>query len=424
MANTIITNARILDCTGADPFAGEIEIQGNRIKTVARDGNAITRTDHEVVDAGGATLMPGMVEAHAHPSFHNITSFEDIGDTPPEEHTLWTAHYAKVLFEQGFTSLFGAASARPRVEVAVRDFINNGIIAGPRMLVASPELTPTGNLGDCGRRHQHRSTFGLVCDGYDEYLKAARECARDGVDTLKINPSGDQLMPLGKATDTVMTEQEVAAVAHVAHSYGRRFAAHARSAGSVKLCVKYGVDVIYHATMIDEEAMDLLEAHKDEVFVAPTLGVTYAATYEAAEYGLTPEVVEAAGVKNELEIGARNMAELHKRGVRILPGGDYGLIWNPNGTDARDIEHFVKLIGMSSMDAILSATKLGGQIMGMGGELGQVKEGFLADLLLVDGDPLKDVAILQDKNKLLMIMKDGVMFKDPGATPHRQSQAA
>jgi len=170
--------------------------------------------------------------------------------------------------------------------------------------------------------------------------------------------------------------------------------------------------------------MDLLEAHKDEVFVAPTLGVTYAATYEAAEYGLTPEVVEAAGVKNELEIGARNMAELHKRGVRILPGGDYGLIWNPNGTDARDIEHFVKLIGMSSMDAILSATKLGGQIMGMGGELGQVKEGFLADLLLVDGDPLKDVAILQDKNKLLMIMKDGVMFKDPGATPHRQSQAA
>ncbi len=424
MANTIITNARVLDCTGADPFDGEIEIQGNRIKTLTTDGNSIAREGQDVVDAAGATLMPGMVEAHAHPSFTDITSFEDIGDMPPEEHTLWTAHCTKVLFEQGFTSLFGAASARPRVEVAVRDFINNGIMDGPRMLVASPEMTPTGNLGDAGRRHQHRSTFGLVCDGHDEYLKAARECARDGVDTLKINPSGDQLMPLGKATDTVMTDDEVAAVAHVVHSYGRRFAAHARSAGSVKLCLKYGVDVIYHATMIDEEAMDLLEAHKDDVFVAPTLGVTYAATYEAAEYGLTPKVVEAAGVKHELEIGAQNMAELHKRGVRVLPGGDYGLIWNPNGTDARDIEHFVKLIGMSSMDAILSATKLGGQIMGMGEELGQVKEGFLADLLLVDGDPLKDVAILQDKDKLLMIMKDGVMYKDPRATPKRQSQAA
>lgn len=424
MANTIITNAQVLDCTGDEPFTGEIEIQGNRIKTISKDGTPIAREGHDIVDAGGATLMPGLIEAHAHPSFTDITSFEDIGDMPPEEHTLWTAHYTKVLFEQGFTSLFGAASARPRVEVAVRDFINNGIMDGPRMLVASPEMTPTGNLGDCGRRHQHRTTFGLVCDGHDEYLKTARECARDGVDTLKINPSGDQLMPLGKATDTVMTDAEVAAVAHVVHSYGRRFAAHARSAGSVKLCLKYGVDVIYHATMIDEEAMDLLEAHKDEVFVAPTLGVTYAATYEAAEYGLTPAVIEAAGVRHELETGSQNMAELHKRGVRVLPGGDYGLIWNPNGTDARDIEHFVKLIGMSPMDAILSATKLGGQIMGMGDELGQVREGFLADLLLVDGDPLKDVAILQDKNKLTMIMKDGVMYKDPGATSKRQSQAA
>jgi imidazolonepropionase-like amidohydrolase len=154
------------------------------------------------------------------------------------------------------------------------------------------------------------------------------------------------------------------------------------------------------------------------------LGVTYAATYEAGDYGITPEVAEAAGFKNELETGSRNMAELHKRGVRVLPGGDYGLIWNPNGTDARDIEHFVKLVGLSPMDAILSATKLGGEIMGMGDELGQVREGYLADLLIVDGDPLKDVAILQDKDNFLMIMKDGVIFKDPANDPSRRSKAA
>lgn len=424
MPNTIITNARVLDCSGDDPFAGEIEIQGNRIHAIARENGAIAREDKDVIDAGGATLMPGLVEAHAHPSFNNISTFEEIGDTPPEEHTLWTAHYAKVLFDQGFTSLFGAASAKPRVEVAVRDFINNGIIDGPRMLVASPEMTPTGNLGDAARRHMYRETFGIVCDGHDEFLKAARECARDGVDTLKMNPSGDFVMPLGKATDTVMTEDEVAAVAFVAHNYGRRFAAHARSAGSVQLALKYGVDVIYHATMIDEETIDLMEAKKDEIFVAPTLGVTYAATYEAAEFGISQADAEAAGFKRELETGAENMAELHKRGIRVLPGGDYGLIWNPNGNDARDIEHFVKLIGMSTMDAILSATRLGGQIMGMGAELGQVQEGFLADLLLVDGDPLKDVAILQDKDNFLMIMKDGVIYKDPDNTPRRQSKAA
>lgn len=424
MPNTIIENAVILDCSGAAAFHGEVEIQGNRIKTIAREAASIPRENHDVIDAGGATLMPGLVEAHAHPSFNNISCFEDIGDTPPEEHTLWTAHYTRILFQQGFTSLFGAASAKPRVEVAVRDFINNGINSGPRMLVASPELTPTGNLGDVARRHMYRESFGIVCDGHDEFLKAARECARDGVDTLKINPSGDYTMALGKATDTVMTEDEVAAVAHVAHSYGRRFAAHARSAGSVKLALKYSVDVIYHATMIDDQALDMLEEKKDEVFVAPTLGVTYAAAYEAGEYGLTPEAAEAAGFKNELEIGAKNMAELHKRGVRVLPGGDYGIIWNPNGTNARDIEHFVKLIGMSPMEAIVSATSFGGEIMGLGGELGQVAEGYLADLLLVDGDPLMDVSILQDKDNLLMIMKDGVVYKYPGASPARQSRAA
>ena len=98
--------------------------------------------------------------------------------------------------------------------------------------------------------------------------------------------------------------------------------------------------------------------------------------------------------------------------MRVLPGGDYGIIWNPNGTNARDIEHFVKLIGMSPMEALVSATRLGGQIMGMGDELGQVKQGYLADLLLVDGDPLQDVSILQDRDKLLMIMKDGVVYKN------------
>ena len=422
MTNHIFTNIHVLDCSGADPFDAEVEIKGNRIHKIST--TPIARMDQTVIDGQGCTLMPGLVEAHAHASFTDINVFEDIGDTPPEEHTLLTAHFARVLFDAGFTSLFGAASAKPRVEIAVRNFINDGMMVGPRMLCASPELTVTGNLGDVAMRHMYRETFGLVCDGADAFRKAARECVRDGIDTLKINPSGDNSMPWAKAQHTVMTEDEVAAVAQVARGFGLNFASHARSAESVKMSLRHGAKIIYHATLIDEEAMDMLEAQKDEIFVAPTIGVTHAAVYEAAEHGISHEDAIAAGFKYELETAAENMAQLHKRGVRVLPGGDYGLIWNPNGTDARDIEFFVTLIGMSPMDAILSATKLGGEIMGMGDELGQVKEGYLADLLLVSGDPSNDVTILQDKDNLRMIMKDGIIHKHPDASGGKQSKAA
>ena len=118
------------------------------------------------------------------------------------------------------------------------------------------------------------------------------------------------------------------------------------------------------------------------------------------------------------------MKELKKRGVRVLPGGDYGFAWNPIGTNARDIEHFVNLLGFSPMDAILSATKLGGEIMMMGNELGQVKPGYLADLILVDGNPLANVKILQDADKLLAIMKDGQFHKEPQIATQSQRQIA
>jgi imidazolonepropionase-like amidohydrolase len=201
-------------------------------------------------------------------------------------------------------------------------------------------------------------------------------------------------------------------------------AAHARSADSVKLCVKHGVEVIYHATLVDDEACAALEAAKDRVFVSPTLGITYTTLNEAAKWGITTQVAESMGLRREMEIAIGNMKELKKRGVRVLPGGDYGFAWNPNGTNARDIEHFVNLLGFSPMDAILAATKLGGEIMMMGNELGQVKAGFLADLLLVDGNPLANVSILQDANKLLAVLKDGQFHKQPESAQAARRQIA
>ena len=168
----------------------------------------------------------------------------------------------------------------------------------------------------------------------------------------------------------------------------------------------------------------MLEAAKDKVFVSPTLGITIATCFEASDWGITEEVAASLGLRRELEIAVENMKDLKKRGVRVLPGGDYGFAWNPVGTNARDLEHFVNYLDFTPMEAIEAATRLGGQIMMMGDELGLVKEGFLADLLLVDGDPVADVSILQDQSRLLGIMKDGTFHKRPAADLKAHRQAA
>jgi len=158
----------------------------------------------------------------------------------------------------------------------------------------------------------------------------------------------------------------------------------------------------------------MLESGKEQIFVAPTLGIVQA-TLDAAP----PPHFDMRHMKEDarivLERLGRLVPELVKRGVRVLPGGDYGFPFNPNGRNARDLELFVRHLGFTPTEALVAATRLGGQIMGMGDELGQIKVGYLADLLLVDGDPTQNVALLQDRTKLLAIMQNGRFYKPPGA---------
>jgi imidazolonepropionase-like amidohydrolase len=424
MTRLLFTDVAVLDGSGADPFPGQVLVDGNRIVAVARSGESLPAESAERVDGGGATLMPGLVEAHCHISFANTADLESLGNIPPEEHTLLAAKHAKLMLDQGFTSINSAAAAKPRLDVVIRNAINAGDIPGPRMLAATPEMTVSGGLGDVRLWHMHRETFAIVCDGPDEFRRVSRQMVREGVDTLKINPSGDEFVPWARAQQTVMNDAEVEAVCEVARQRGKRVAAHARSAESVKMCLRHGVEMIFHATFADAEAIDQLEAAKDRVFVVPTIGITYATLNEASQWGITPVVGEQLGLKRELESAIKVMAELKRRGVRILPGGDYGFAWNPVGRNARDIEHFVTLLGFTPMEAILAATKLGGEIMMRGGELGQVKPGYLADLILVDGNPVADVRILQDRDRLLAIVKDGSFHKRPVPRRHVEGIAA
>ena len=138
------------------------------------------------------------------------------------------------------------------------------------------------------------------------------------------------------------------------------------------------------------------------------------------DYGIKPGSPTAMLYERELEMAVESMRKMHRRGIRILIGGDYGFAWTPQGTNAKDIEYFVDLLGFSPMEAILAATKYGGQIMGMGDELGQIKEGFLADMILVDGDPIANVRILQEHDRILAIMKDGKFHKRPQMQEQRR----
>ena len=424
--NTLFTNVRILDGSGTMPYAGSVLVQGNRIRTVNRSSASLAPSGATVIDGAGATLMPGMCEAHTHFSWNDAATLAAIQTMPLEEHVLWCAKVAKMYLEAGFTSCVGAACAKPRLDVVIRNAINSGQIPGPRYLAASQEITVVGGLGDETLPHLPfpEFSFGVNVNSADEMRTAVRLFLKYGVDSIKLNLSGDNFTPDSPADTTWMSDAEVAAAMDEVRVRGKRGTAHARSAASVKQALRHGIDVIYHASYTDTETLDMLEAAKDRVFVAPGIAIIYAMLNEAEPWGITKAKATAMGYQHEWDAALESLRAMHKRGIRILPGGDYGFAFTPHGQNARDLEFFVKYLGFTPMEAIRSATLYGGQIMMKPKELGTITDGFLADLLLVDGDPLANLSILRDPKRILAVMKDGVFAKSPEIAAQRRWEHA
>jgi imidazolonepropionase-like amidohydrolase len=410
----LFRNVNVWDGVNDSPYAGEVLVEGNRVRRVARGRNAIAaEAAREIIDGQGQFLMPGLVEGHCHLSFVGPHRNQDLGEIPPEEHLLRTLRNATFILDHGFTSCYSAASAKLRIDVVLRQEIAGGYVAGPRYRAAGPEITVTGGLGDERKQHMHAESFGMIADGVDEIRKAVRVCCREGVDNIKFNVSGDEFVGHARAEVVSMSEDELTAGVAVAHDWGKQVACHSRAAESVKRAVRAGVDCIYHCDFADEEALDMLEAVKDRVFVGPAFGLVHNSVFEGDVVGLTKDVVERMGLPRKLEHTVATYHQMRKRGMRVVVGGDYGFTVTPMGQNARDIGHFVKFFGYTPAEALKCATAVGGELMGHKGELGVVCEGALADLLLVTDNPLEDQSVLVGPDHFAMIMKDGRMHRDP-----------
>jgi imidazolonepropionase-like amidohydrolase len=227
--------------------------------------------------------------------------------------------------------------------------------------------------------------------------------------------SSDEAFARGGSQVLMYSEDEAQAIGEAAREADVWLACHAQAAEAVKRAVRAGFRAIYHCTHADEEALDLLEAHKDRLFMAPASGLLYARCYEAEEFGIGKAQAEKMGAFFGLEANARIVPEMRKRGIRVLPGGDYGFPYNPVGRNARDLEIFVDLLGFTPIDALVAATKHGGELMGL--PVGEIRAGMLADILLIDGDPTTDITILQDKSRITAVMKGGRFHREPAMDP-------
>ena len=396
----VLTNARVFTAKEESVIeSGAVWVSGNVIRFAGPQARLPAgAAGCEMLDVAGKFVMPGMTETHAHLSFADASPFA-IGATSVEDATITAVRNAALMLASGFTSAISFGSTY-KIDVALRDAINAGRINGPRLLAAGRDIGATASNVDAP------GGLSQIADGPWALRKAVREQRKLRVDIVKIFIDGEAINPINPPGELSFCDEEVAAVVDEAHRRKLRVACHARSAAAVKQAVRAGVDYIGHANYLDDEAVELLAKHRDRIFVGPAIAweVQYVAQCESL--GVSKATVRKQGYEAEIDATITTVAKLRAAGVRLVVGGDYGISIAPHGTYAKDLEYFVNLFGMSSAQALICATRNGGLAFDPRGSVGTLAEGSLADLVVVDGDPMTDIRVLQDHAKL-RVMKDG-----------------
>lgn len=407
---TLIMHGQLVDGTGAGavPDAAVI-VRDGRI-AFAGPGARAPEVPPEArrIDACGGTILPGLVEAHFHPTYFNVAALEDLDIKYPVEYvTLLAACNAKLALECGYTAARSGGSLF-NIDVWLKKAIENDLVRGPRLAASGREICGVGGLMDWNPDFRKIGMEGLVLliNGPDEARGAVRKLVKDGVEWVKTYPTGDAAAPDVNDHHTLcMTFEEMHAVVQTAHNHGLKVTGHCRATEGIKNALRAGYDTLEHGTFLDDEALEMLLERNTPV--VPALYFEQASIERGPEFGMSQAVVD--GHRETLEGGAESCWRILRAGGRLGMGGDYGFAWNPHGDYAKELEFFVKYVGFSPLETITCATKTGAEILGRGEELGTLEPGKLADVLVVDGDVLADISLLQDRSRFIAVMQGGVV---------------
>ena len=408
--STLLRNALLIDCAGGEPRErASVVVEGGRISEV-RTGESPPTAGHDAVfDCAGMTLMPGLTDAHVHIGAVDVNILDQHREHPSNLVALMMAGILEDTIIRGFTTVRDAGGTDWSFKAAVE----RGIVEGPRLLVSDRPLSQTGGHGDWRRATETQPpeifcpTAGMrsvVCDGADAVRRAAREQLRLGADQIKVMASGGAMSPADELAATQYTLDELRAAVEEAGAAGTYVMAHAYNDRSVRNCLESGVRSIEHGNLIGEETARLIA--RSGAYLVPTL-VTYEALSERGDaYGVPENVIRK--IDEARALGIRALRYAYEAGVKIASGSD--LLGPLQDRKARELE--IKTEVMSPMESLVSATKTNAELFGMQEDLGTVERGKLADLLVVEGNPLEDIAILQNPDNLKLIMKEGKTIKN------------
>ena len=403
----LINNAKIIDGSGSEPFLGSILIKGNKIASVLKDTKSLSKEIkvNKTIDAKQKTVLPGLIDAHCHISFDEPSSNDELFFHRRESLAAIVAgtNALKVL-QSGVTSFLDADSIYD-VGVDLRDAIEAGVIPGPRMAVGGNALL-TSVGGTAGRLipDEGKRGYGAVVRNKDEIILEIRRQIKLGVDWIKIHVSG--LVPRQKAEGELKawSLEELKIACDTAHELGIPVVGHCRSADSVKDSLLAGMDMILHATYMDEEGLEILVDKK--IPIVPTFTFQANLIEYADEMGASKDYKEI--FQKEIDDNIDILQKAYKEGVPLLCGSESGFSVTPYGDwHYKELEVFVKKLGLSPLQAIKSATKDAAVSMRKDKELGLIAEDYLADLVIIDGEPSKDVSVLGRKDLIQNIILDG-----------------
>ncbi|HEY7339831.1 MAG TPA: amidohydrolase family protein [Ktedonobacterales bacterium] len=405
-----ITGVRLIDGTGADPIEqATVVIDGERIAAVGEAATVKVPRNATVIDAEGMTLLPGLIDCHVH--FFGQWGYDLLRGlmTPPSLSLLYAVPNARVTVEAGITTVRDAGGAPAGVKMA----IERGLFPGPRMLVSVSFLSQTGGHGDnvlpccidLGDNKLPDVPSGVV-DGEEAMRHKVREILRAGADWIKLCTSGGVLSSADSPKHAQFTVAEIATAVYEAGAQGKRCLAHAQSNQGIKNAIEAGVASIEHGIFLDDEAIEMML--KRGIYLVPTLVAPQdVIDLAAARPGLLPDY--AVNKAREVMVAHReSFRRAVEAGVKVAMGTDTGV--GPHGGNARELGLMVEH-GMTPMQAIVASTQTAAELLRMDDQLGTVATGKLADLLLVEGNPLDEIGIVADAERLGLVLKGGVPMR-------------